>query len=104
MEQAQVVRSALLVADLQVTEAIMPAIGALHDSAPRRKALARGWRRGIQAPLWGMHEVAPRLGGNAGFWIIEPLVPAQVLRRQAVTKLVVGPGQAWVGGGNGARW
>ena len=51
-----------------------------------------------------MHEVAPRLGGNAGFWIIEPLVPAQVLRRQAVTKLVVGPGQAWVGGGNGARW
>ena len=82
VEQPQVVRSALLVADFQLAEAIMPAIGAFHDPAPRRKALARGWRWGIQAPLRGMHRVALRRGRGPGFRIIEPFVPAQVLRRR----------------------
>ena len=39
--------------DLGVDEAVDGLVG--------EEQLARGWQWGIQAPLWGMHEVAPRL-------------------------------------------
>src|SRR5215208_4606369 len=83
LDQAQVVLGILLVPDAEFAEAVMPAVRAFDDPAPRRVAGGpRGNWSGRLAPAalaGGMHHVAARLGRLVGLGVVEALIPAQVL-------------------------
>jgi hypothetical protein len=83
LDQALVVLGVLLVADAEFAEAIMPAVCALDDPAPRRVAAGLGGRGSGPFPaasLAGrMQPIAARLGRLIGVREVEALISAQVL-------------------------